>query len=180
MKNNKPEWLRKAEEEQAKFNETKWAKYTDSQLASVNGGATAKPRYDSKYQSEQGIKGGAKRAKVVRDRQIAEMGYEGYCQWKKENGYDKFTDEKKKEFHSLGGETTAANKRIERDVLLLPFVDLIPKDIWIKKSEIIKAFEGCEVHNACHKFMSYHQDKFITNSARGVHSRYYFETNKNL
>ena len=176
---NKPDWLIKAEKEQAKFNETKWAKYTDSQIDMVIGGATALPRYDSEYQKVQGIKGGAVRAKLVRDRQIAEMGYDGYCKWKKENGYDKFTDEKKKEFHSLGGVTTSENKRIARDILLLPFVDFIPKDIWIKKSEIIKAFEGCEVNGAVHKFMCYHQDKFSTNGARGTNVRYLFETKGN-
>ena len=128
---NKPEWLRKAEEEQAKFNETKWAKYTDAQVEQVIGGATAKPRYDSEYQSEQGTKGSAARAKVVRDRQIAEMGYEGYCQWKKENGYDNIKD--KKEWHSKGAAATHAKRAISINERNLAIIKELPKEFTKKE-----------------------------------------------
>ena len=50
MENNKPEWLRKAEEEQAKFNETKWAKMTDAQLAQSNVAIEAFKLNDSEEQ----------------------------------------------------------------------------------------------------------------------------------
>ena len=171
---NKPQWLIDAENEMEGFSKAKWSKHTDRQISRILSGALSQKRHDVEYQSEMGKRGGAKGAAVARENTIQKLGYEGYCNLMKENCYDTLTNEKKKEFHSLGGVTQAANKTIARDLLLLPFVDLIPKDIWIEKSEIIKAFENCEVHNAVHKFMSYHKDKFTTNGARGGNVRYQF------
>lgn len=51
MKNNKPEWLLKAEEEQAKFNETKIGKMTEKAYAQYEGGITRSKGFTSKYQS---------------------------------------------------------------------------------------------------------------------------------
>lgn len=141
MENNKPEWLRKAEEEQAKFNETKWAKYTDSQIEMVKGGSTAKPRYDSEYQSEMGKRGGAKGAAKAKANLIAKLGWEGYCQWKKDNGYNRFSDEKKAEFHKKGAiqsgiiSTAKKNATIEKIIKDLPNSEFTVKtveDIMVK------------------------------------------------
>ena len=123
MENNKPEWLLKAEEEQAKFLETKWAKYTDSQLASVNGGATARPRYDSEYQSEMGKRGGAKGAAVAESSQRDKYGDE-YNKVMKSRLYDNLKN--KEEFHKAGAAASAASRTAKKNALIEEIIKDLP------------------------------------------------------
>tara|TARA_R110000744_G_scaffold237676_1_gene355119 strand:- start:387 stop:1040 length:654 start_codon:yes stop_codon:yes gene_type:complete len=107
MENNKPEWLRKAEEEQAKFSETKFGKMTDGEIAQCNALENHKEQYpelheqyrekaldagwrNPEVQSPLGVKGGTKTAS-----------------YRLESGY--FQSEKWKQSQSKGGKTSGDN-----------------------------------------------------------------------
>ena len=135
---NKPQWLIDAENKINQFAETKFGKLSQAKIDQINGGATAAPRYDSNYQSEMGKRGGAKGAAVAKQNLIDKLGWEGYCQWKKENGYDRFSDEKKAEFHKKGQLASAKVATAKKNTTIEKIIEDLPNSEFTRQDANIE------------------------------------------
>ena len=123
MENNKPEWLRKAEEEIAKFNETKWAKYTDSEIDMVHAGSLVMSRFDSDLQSKYGKIGGPKGAAAAEKVEREKYGDE-YNKVMKARLYDNLKN--KEEFHKKGAAVSAANRTAKKNAMIEEIIKDLP------------------------------------------------------
>ena len=104
---NKPEWLIKAEEEQAKFANTKFGKMTDGEIAAYNAIANHREQYPELYKQwrEKGLDAGWRNPEVQ-----GRLGVKGGTKTaaaRKEEGY--FQSEEWKQSQSKGGKTSGDN-----------------------------------------------------------------------
>ena len=183
---NKPEWLIKAEEEQAKYNETKWAKMPESKIqgALVLSEFTDDIEHQKKafakvlennpdHQSYAGKIGGTIGGVNAAANEREKYGEE-YNAVMKSRLYDNLKN--KEEFHKKGQAAAVANQAKKRNAILAPYYDKIPKDVWITAKELDNVFEGCEILDAGFKFRKYFPHLVKHNGIRGIHSKYMFET----
>ena len=134
MKKNKnnTDWLQNVKKDIKDFEDSKYAKLSDGTIKSIIGGSLAEQRYDPKYQSEQGKKGGPIGAEHTQNIFREKYGDE-YDSVMKEQLYNNVKD--KTAFHSAGGKKTGAIKKAEAMELCRHILDRLPIGEWFSVVE---------------------------------------------
>ena len=171
MKENNEDWRKAFQEADKEFTESKWFKYDDTRIKSMQGGALAPNRYDSKYQSEMGKIGGPLGGKAVAANLIAELGEEGYKKLMKSQLYDNVKD--KKAFHSAGGKKTTDMRKAEAMELCRRILDRLPIGEWfgVEEYEVACNAEG-KAKTYFNDVRRFHfPDVIESNGARGKYAK---------
>lgn len=144
MENNKPEWLLKAEQEQAKFNETKWAKYTDGQIASIVAGSQVDNRLDSELQSKYAKLGASKGGNIAWNNLVNKVGLEEAKKISVNKLHSTMTHEDMLANTKKAAKVSGENRRKKSTELAFKILSHLPIGEWftIKEIETACAKEG--------------------------------------
>ena len=153
-KNNKPQWLLDAEKAIQEFEQTKYAKKTEGQLAKSRnaeiqrakidekakrkaalGGSKSKKRYDSEYQREMAKRGAHKGGNAAWSKLVEEHGEDSAKQIIANRMYNIQDESWKKEFHKKGAQASHAKKKADIEKTLDLIISEIP-DVPFTKKEL--------------------------------------------
>ena len=139
MENNKPEWLLKAEQEQAKFNKTKWAKYTDGQIEQVIAGSLVDNRLDSELQSKYGKIGGSKGGNIAWNNLVNKVGLEEAKKISVNKLHSTMTHEDMLANTKKAAKVSGENRRKKSTELAFKILSHLPINEWLTFEQIKEA-----------------------------------------